>query len=164
MTKRYLGTILLPGSYDPVTVGHLNSLRFLAERSERVIALIMTLREEEKKRWIPSKDMKKLIEEAAMAEGLYNVTATIEDEGWLAHSIDRLNATGVARSFHPHIQVEQELDLIYTVTSMEVPVLIIPSQLHLRASEIRLLAEEGLAEECREQLPPNVYEYIRHHS
>lgn len=56
--------------FDPVTTGHMNSLKYLSERSNKVIAVIMTLKSEEKNRWIPSETMKQLIEEAIAEENL----------------------------------------------------------------------------------------------
>ena len=139
----------------------MNSLRYLSERSDHVVAVIMTLKCDEHRRWIPSADMKALIEAAAAEEGLDNVSVYIENEGWLADSIDKLKADGVARSFHPTIHVEKELELIRSVIDLDVPVHLIPSHLNLRSSNIRWLTEEGLIEEFRDQIPENVYAYIK---
>ena len=49
MEKKFLGTVILPGMFDPLTVGHMNSLRYLSERSDKVCAVIMTLKAEEEK-------------------------------------------------------------------------------------------------------------------
>lgn len=164
MEKKFLGTVILPGMYDPLTVGHMNSLRYLSERCDKVFAVIMTLKAEEEKRWIPSQTMKTLIEEAVSAAGLDNVSVYIEDEGWLARSVEELGANGVARSFHPSIDMEKEMELIRAVIDLGVPVHLIPSTLDLRSSEIRVLAEEGFLDEIREQVPDSVFEYLRRQS
>ena len=161
MEKKFLGTVILPGMFDPLTVGHMNSLRYLSERSDKVCAVIMTLKAEEEKRWIPSGTMKALIEEAVAAEGLDNVSVYIEDEGWLAHSVEELGADGVARSFHPSINMEKEMELIHAVIELGIPVHLIPSQLDLRSSEIRVLAEEGFLDEIAEQVPDAVFRYLK---
>lgn len=163
MNKKFLGTVLLPGNYDPVTVGHMNSLKYLSGRSDKVIAVIMTLDADEHKRWIPSNDMKALIEEAAQAEGLTNVEVYIENEGWIADTIDKFKANGVARSFHPNISRENEFELIRSVVELDVPVHIIPSKLDVRATNIKFFAEENMLNEFSEQLPENVYQYILKH-
>ena len=161
MTKRFLGTVILPGMFDPVTTGHMNSLRYLSERSNKVIAVIMTLKSEEKNRWIPSETMKQLIEEAIAEEKLDNVSVYIENEGWLAHSVESLAADGVARSFHPNINIGKEMELIQSVIELGIPVHLIPSHLELRSSHIRWLSEEKLMEEFKEQVPASVYRYIQ---
>ena len=112
MEKKFLGTVILPGMYDPLTVGHMNSLKYLSERCDKVFAVIMTLKAEEGDRFVPSQTMKTLIEQAVAAEGLDNVSVYIEDEGWLARSVEELGANGVARSFHPSINIEKEMELI----------------------------------------------------
>lgn len=159
-THKHLGTVLLPGSYDPITTGHINSLRFLSERSEQVYAVIMTHVSDEGKRWIPSIVMKNLVEAALKAEGLNNVGVYIEAEDWIAHTIDVLKADCVARSFHPNIIIEKEMDFINSVIELDILVQIIPSKLNLRASNIKWFYDEGMLEDFKEQLPQNVYQYI----
>ncbi len=161
MEKKFLGTVILPGMYDPLTVGHMNSLKYLSERCDKVFAVIMTLKAEEGDRFVPSQTMKTLIEQAVAAEGLDNVSVYIEDEGWLARSVEELGANGVARSFHPSINIEKEMELIHTVIELGVPVHLIPSTLDLRSSEIRVLVEEGFLDEIREQVPDSVFRYFQ---
>jgi len=158
--RKHLGTVLLPGSYDPITTGHINSLRFLSERSEQVYAVIMTHVSDEGKRWIPSTVMKNLVEVALKAEGLDNVAVYIEAEDWIAHTIDVLKADSVARSFHPNIVIEKEINFINSVIELDIPVEILPSKLNLRASNIKWFYDEGMLEDFKDQLPANVYEYI----
>ncbi len=141
----------------------MSSLRYLSERSDRVIAVIMTLEADEHKRWIPSSDMKQLIKEAVKAEGLDNVEVYIEKEGWIADTIEKFHANGVARSFHPNISIENELELIKAVVDLDVPVHLIPSKLDIRASNIKFFAEENMLNEFSDQLPENVYKYILKH-
>lgn len=160
MNRKFLGTVLLPGTYDPVTIGHMNSLKYLSERSDKVISVIMTLSADEKKRWIPSEDMKALLEEAIKKEGLDNVSVYIEKEGWIANTIEHFKADGVARSFHPNISVNNEIELINAVIDLNVPVHIIPSKLDVRSSNIKFFAEENMLHEFKDQLPENVYNYI----
>ena len=161
MEKKFLGTVILPGMYDPLTVGHMSSLKYLSERCDKVFAVIMTLKAEEGDRFVPSQTMKTLIEQAVAAEGLDNVSVYIEDEGWLARSVEELGANGVARSFHPSINIEKEMELIHTVIELGVPVHLIPSTLDLRSSEIRVLVEEGFLDEIREQVPDSVFRYFQ---
>ena len=163
MEKKVLGTVILPGNYDPITVGHINSLKFLSERSDRVIAVIMTLEQEEDKRWIPSADMKELIEVAIKEAGLDNVEVYIESEGWIAHSIEEFNANGVARTFHPNISIETEQKFINAVIELDVPVHIIPSKLNVRASDIKFFVEENMLGDFSDLVPKNVYDYIYKH-
>ncbi|PWM20709.1 MAG: hypothetical protein DBX53_08210 [Clostridiales bacterium] len=161
MAKKFLGTVILPGMFDPVTTGHMNSLKYLSERSDKVYAVIMTLKSEEQNRWIPSETMKRLIEAAIAEEKLDNVSVYIESEGWLAHSIETLGADGVARSFHPNINIEKEVELIRSVIELGIPLHLIPSHLELRSSHIRWLSEEQLMDEFKEQVPASVYRYIQ---
>ena len=163
MSKKVLGTVILPGNYDPITVGHINSLRFLSERSDKVVAVIMTLASDEGKRWIPSKDMKELIEVALKDAGLNNVEVYIESEGWIAHSIEEFKANGVARTFHPNISMEAEQKFINAVIELDIPVHIIPSKLNVRATDIKFFVEESMLKEFSDLVPKNVYEYIAKH-
>ena len=161
MEKKFLATVILPAMYDPLTVGHMNSLKYLSERCDKVFAVIMTLPAGEGDRFVPSQTLKTLIEQAVAAEGLDNVSVYIEDEGWLARSVEELGANGVARSFHPSINIEKEMELIHTVIELGVPVHLIPSTLDLRSSEIRVLVEEGFLDEIREQVPDSVFRYFQ---
>ena len=161
MDKKFLGTVILPGMFDPVTIGHINSLKYLSARSDKVIAVIMTLKSEEEQRWIPSSVMKTLIEEAVAEEGLDNVYAYVEDSNWLAQSIETLGADGVARSFHPSIDMNREMELIQAVIDLDVPLHLIPSHLDLRSSQIRLLSEEGYLDEVKDQVPGSVFRYLQ---
>lgn len=158
--RKHLGTVLLPGSYDPITIGHINSLKFLSERSEQVYAVIMTHVSDEKKRWISSKTTKELLEVALKEAGLKNVGVYIESEDWIAHTIEVLNADCVARSFHPNIVIEKEMELINSVIEIDIPVQIIPSKLNIRSSNIKWFYDENMLEDFKEQLPPNVYQHI----
>ncbi len=160
MNRKFLGTVLLPGTYDPVTIGHMNSIKYLSERSDRVVAVIMTLSSEENKRWISSSDMKVLIEDAVKSQGLDNVEVYIENEGWLAHTIEKFKADAVARSFHPNISLRNEYELITSVIDLNIPVHIIPSKLDVRSSNIKFFAEENMLSDFKDQLPENVYKYI----
>ena len=94
-------------------------------------------------------------------EKYYDSTVYIESEGWLAHSIETLGADGVARSFHPNINIEKEVELIRSVIELGIPLHLIPSHLELRSSHIRWLSEEQLMDEFKEQVPASVYRYIQ---
>jgi len=120
----------------------------------------MTHVSDEGKRWIPSTVMKNLVEVALKAEGLDNVAVYIEAEDWIAHTIDVLKADSVARSFHPNIVIEKEINFINSVIELDIPVEILPSKLNLRASNIKWFYDEGMLEDFKDQLPANVYEYI----
>lgn len=165
MIKKFLGTVIFPGNYDPATVCHMNALRYLSERSDKVYAVIMTPSEEEPRRWISSEVMKGLIENALDAMRLNNVFVYIEKDGWLAHSIEKLNADGVARCFHAYVENSvQEKELIESVTALNVPVHLLPCRLELRSSQLRWLSEEGLIDDFKDQLPESVYLYIKNNN
>lgn len=85
--------------FDPVTTGHMNSLKYLSERSDKVYAVILTLKSEEQNRWIPSETMKRLIEAAIAEERLDNVSVYIESEGWLAIPLKRWARTALPGAF-----------------------------------------------------------------
>ena len=87
----------------------------------------------------------------------------IEKEGWIADTIEKFHANGVARSFHPNISIENELELIKAVVDLDVPLHLIPSKLDIRASNIKFFAEENMLNEFSDQLPENVYKYILKH-
>lgn len=160
MKNKYFETILLPGNFDPLTVGHMKTLSYLSKRSHKVVAVIMTLKESEHKRFIPSAQMKKLIEDAVKEAGLDNVTAYIEEDGWIADTIKTFNADAVARSFHANINAERELEFIKILEQMDIPVQLVPSYDNINSTLIKVYAEHNITSELEKLLPKNVYDYI----
>ena len=93
---------IVPGSFDPMTVGHLDVIREASRRYDEVVVAVMVNRE---KQYLFDMETRVRIAEATVAE-LSNVRV-IADEGMLIDLFDRLGADAVCKGWR------NEVDLAY---------------------------------------------------
>ena len=93
---------LMPGSYDPLTIGHVDLIRQAAEQFERVIVAVMINADKE---YLFSIDERAEIARRSLAH-LPNVEV-ITDESWLYLLFDRVGADVIVKG------IRNETDLAY---------------------------------------------------
>lgn len=93
---------IVPGSFDPMTLGHLDVIETAAERYDEVVVAVMINRE---KQYLFDMETRVRIAEATVA-ALPNVRV-IADEGMLIDLFDRLGANAVCKGWR------NEADLCY---------------------------------------------------
>lgn len=86
--------VLIPGSFDPMTLGHADLIRRVAENSGRVTVAVMINRE---KQYLFDLPTRVRIAEATLA-GIPNVSV-IGDSGMLIDLFDRIGADVVCKSY-----------------------------------------------------------------
>lgn len=93
---------LMPGSFDPLTVGHVDLIRRAAERFERVIVAVMINADKE---YLFSTPQRAEIARRSLSH-LPNVEV-ITDEGWLYLLFDRVEADVIVKG------IRNDTDLAY---------------------------------------------------
>ena len=93
---------IVPGSFDPMTLGHLDVIREASRRYDEVVVAVMVNRE---KQYLFDMETRVRIAEATVEE-LSNVRV-IADEGMLIDLFDRLDADAVCKGWR------NETDLAY---------------------------------------------------
>ena len=93
---------LMPGSFDPLTIGHVALIRQAAERFERVIVAVMINADKE---YLFSTPQRAEIARRSLAH-LPNVEVTV-DEGWLYLLFDRVGADVIVKG------IRNDADLAY---------------------------------------------------
>lgn len=93
---------IIPGSFDPMTLGHLDVVRAAAERYDEVVVAVMINRE---KKYLFDMETRLRIAEATVAA--IPCVRVIADEGMLIDLFDRLQADAVCKGWR------NETDLAY---------------------------------------------------
>ena len=101
MTQKY-DLAIVPGSFDPMTLGHLDLVTDAAKRYREVVVAVMT--NEEKQVFFDMETRVRIAE--ATVRGLPNVRV-ISDRGMLIDLFDRLGADAVCKGYR------NEIDLAY---------------------------------------------------
>lgn len=93
---------LMPGSFDPLTVGHVEMIRRAAEKFERVIVAVMINADKE---YLFSIEERTEIARLSLSD-LSNVEV-ITDEGWLYILFDKVGADVIVKG------IRNDIDLAY---------------------------------------------------
>ncbi len=94
---------IVPGSFDPMTLGHLDVIRAAAERYDEVVVAVMINRE---KQYLFDMETRVRIAEATVAS-LPHVRV-IADEGMLIDLFDRLGADAVCKGWRNETDLHYE--------------------------------------------------------
>ena len=128
MDKKYkIG--IVPGSFDPITVGHLDVIRRAAELCERVVVAVMINAE---KNYMFTLDERKRIAKAAVAE--ISGVEVISSDGMLYELANALSADAIVKG------VRNERDREYEKKMAEY------NSAHCSAVTVLLEADKALAE------------------
>lgn len=97
---------IVPGSFDPITLGHLNLIREAATRYDEVVVAVMINAEKE---YLFSMEERILMAELSVKD-LPNVRV-IGDDGMLIDLFDRLEATVVFKSYRDEKDLSYEKEM-----------------------------------------------------
>ena len=107
-----MSTVLIPGSYDPITLGHLDVISRAAARFDRVVVAVMT------------NDMKKYVQDARVKTYMFSLAErkelaevacahlpnveVISAGGMLIHLVDSVNADWIIKGVRSAVDFEYE--------------------------------------------------------
>ena len=94
---------IVPGSFDPMTLGHLDVIRYSSEHYDEVVVAVMINREK-----IYRFDMKTRVEIAKRSVAQFPNVRVISDEGMLIDLFDRLHADAVCKGYRNGTDYEYE--------------------------------------------------------
>ena len=104
MNKEGERIAILPGSYDPITIGHVDLARRTSLLFDRVVIAVMQNKEKE---YLFSKEMRLALAEASV-KNIPNASVLL-DEGLLVDLYDRLSACCVVKGIRNETDYEYEL-------------------------------------------------------
>lgn len=94
---------IVPGSFDPMTLGHLDVVRYAAAHYDKVYVAVMVNRE---KKYEFSKEVRAEIARRTVA-GIPNVEVIVDD-GMLIDLYDRLSASAVCKGYRNQTDYDYE--------------------------------------------------------
>ncbi len=97
------GIAIIPGSFDPITNGHLYIIKKASEQYEKVYVAVMI---NETKTYMFTLDERKRIAEAAIGK-IENVEI-IASDGWLWKLAKELGATAIVKGYRNDVDIEYE--------------------------------------------------------
>ena len=95
---------IIPGSFDPMTMGHLDIVRYAAEHYDEVVVAVM-INPEKQYRF----DTAARVEIARLTVADLPKVRVIEDSGMLIDLFDRLGADVVCKGFRNNVDYEYEM-------------------------------------------------------
>lgn len=153
-------TVVCPGSFDPITNGHMDIIRRAAGLFDRVIVLVAG--NQEKKNFFTAGERVEMIRRVIREEGLDNVEAD-QDGGLLVNYVRRVGAVAVVKGLRAVSDFEYEFQMsltnrkllpgcetIFFTTSAE--------NLYLSSSIVRQVGRLG--GDIAQFVPPCVYREI----
>ena len=96
---------IVPGSFDPITFGHIYVIKEALKKFDTVYVAVMINKE---KNYMFSLDERKRIVEAALSTDSVKV---ISSEGWLWELAVELNATGIVKGYRNDSDLAYELEM-----------------------------------------------------
>lgn len=108
-------TVVCPGSFDPITNGHLDIIRRAASLFDRVIVLVAS--NQEKKCFFTADERVEMIGRVIRAEGLDNVEAD-QDDGLLVNYVKRVGAAAIVKGLRAISDFEYEFQMSLTNRSL----------------------------------------------
>ncbi len=99
-----MSLVIVPGSFDPMTMGHLDIVRYAAEHYDEVVVAVMI--NPDKHYWF---DTATRVEIARMTVAEFPNVRVIEDGGMLIDLFDRLGADVVCKGWRNDTDYEYEM-------------------------------------------------------
>lgn len=153
-------TVVCPGSFDPVTNGHLDIIHRAAGLFDRVIVLVAS--NQEKRCFFTADERVEMIRRVIAAEGLANVEAD-KDDGLLVDYVRRVGASAIVKGLRAVSDFEYEFQMslinrkllpgcetVFFTTSTR--------NMYLSSSIVRQVG--GLGGDITGLVPPCVYQQI----
>lgn len=153
-------TVVCPGSFDPITNGHLDIIRRAAGLFDRVIVLVAS--NQEKRSFFTADERVEMIRRVIRAEGLDNVEAD-QDDGLLVNYVKRVGAAAIVKGLRAISDFEYEFQMSLTNRSLlpECETIFFTTSsknLYLSSSIVRQVG--GLGGDIAHFVPPCVYRQI----
>ena len=101
-------TVVCPGSFDPITNGHMDIIQRASGIFDRVIVLVAA--NQEKRGFFTPPERVEMIRRVVAEAGLQNVTVD-SDEGLLVNYIQRVGACAIVKGLRAVSDFEQEVQM-----------------------------------------------------
>lgn len=153
-------TVVCPGSFDPITNGHMDIIRRASGIFDRVIVLVAS--NQEKKNFFTAEERVGMIRRVVRDEGLQNVEVD-QDDGLLVSYIQRVGAVAIVKGLRAVSDFEYEFQMALTnhklLPECETVFFTTSSRnMYLSSSIVRQVG--GLGGDITQFVPPCVYEQI----
>ena len=135
-------TVVCPGSFDPITNGHMDIIRRASGIFDRVIVLVAS--NQEKRCFFTARERADMIRRVVLEEGLPNVEVD-QDDGLLVNYIQRVGAVAIVKGLRAVSDFEYEFQqtaLNYQLDSDLETIFIMspPEYMYLSSSVVREIA------------------------
>ena len=104
-------TVVCPGSFDPITNGHMDIIRRASGIFDRVIVLVAS--NQEKRCFFTARERADMIRRVVLEEGLPNVEVD-QDDGLLVNYIQRVGAVAIVKGLRAVSDFEYEFQMSLT--------------------------------------------------
>ena len=104
-------TVVCPGSFDPITNGHMDIIRRASGIFDRVIVLVAST--QEKRCFFTARERADMIRRVVLEEGLPNVEVD-QDDGLLVNYIQRVGAVAIVKGLRAVSDFEYEFQMSLT--------------------------------------------------
>ena len=104
-------TVVCPGSFDPITNGHMDIIRRASGIFDRVIVLVAA--NQEKRCFFTARERADMIRRVVLEEGLPNVEVD-QDDGLLVNYIQRVGAVAIVKGLRAVSDFEYEFQMSLT--------------------------------------------------
>lgn len=153
-------TVVCPGSFDPITNGHMDIIRRAAGLFDRVIVLVS--RNQDKNYFFTADERAEMICRVIREEGLDNVEVD-QDDGLLVNYIRRVGAVAIVKGLRAVSDFEYEFQMSLTNRSLlpECETIFFTTSsknMYLSSSIVRQVG--GLGGDITQFVPPCVYKDI----
>jgi len=153
-------TVVCPGSFDPITNGHMDIIRRASGIFDKVIVLVAS--NQEKKNFFSTGERVEMIRRVVREEGLQNVEVD-QDDGLLVNYIQRVGAVAIVKGLRAVSDFEYEFQMALTnhklLPECETIFFTTSSKnMYLSSSIVRQVGKLG--GDITQVVPPCVYEQI----
>ena len=104
-------TVVCPGSFDPITNGHMDIIRRASGIFDRVVVLVAS--NQEKRCFFTARERADMIRRVVLEEGLPNVEVD-QDDGLLVNYIQRVGAVAIVKGLRAVSDFEYEFQMSLT--------------------------------------------------
>lgn len=160
ISEKIPATAIVPGSFDPMTVGHLDIVRRAAKAYEKVYLAVLI---NPSKEYLFDMETRKKIAEASVSD-IENVTV-VSDKGMLTDLARRLSCRYIVKGIRNEadLEYEREMALYNKNAAPEIETVLLPCDAGLSdvsSSRVRELLAAGETEELKKLLPAGALEIV----
>lgn len=155
--------LIFPGSFDPITVGHMDIITRAAELFDDAKIIVVVANNRDKEHFFSGEDRLKMVQLAIEESGLDNVEAVLF-EGIISDFILEHKVSAVIRSFRNHtdIEYEQKIEAFTKRTAKVQTIYFTTEEEHalVSSSLVRTLVKSGYSDAVYGLVPKAVERFV----